>query len=151
MIVSQLAYHDVIDIHLVGTNLWHSERLLELTGDYVQGALVPDGYFADSTAAPVVDFTRAYRDAFAEDAGFIEAVAYDTATILFDIVGNSDSEFRSGLRDALFTVQNYPAVTGSTSFDKSGEVRKRLYLLRVKGPRFVEVRPPEAAARWAGD
>ena len=106
----------------------------------MQGALVPDGYFAKSTSGPVIEFSGAYRDAHGEEPGFIEAIAYDTATILFDIVGRSESEFRSGLRDEILTVQGYPAVTGPTSFDHNGEARKRLYLLEVKGRKFREVR-----------
>ncbi|MCF8080194.1 MAG: penicillin-binding protein activator [Desulfobacterales bacterium] len=141
MIVPQLAYDDVTDVVLLGTNLWHSDRLLELAGQYMQGALVPDGYFAKSTSGPVIEFAGAYRDAHGEEPGFIEAIAYDTATILFDIVGRSQSEFRSGLRDEILTVQGYPAVTGPTSFDQNGEARKRLYLLEVKGRKFREVRP----------
>lgn len=141
MIVPQLAYYDVTDVVLLGTNLWHTERLLELAGQYMQGALVPDGYFAESTSGPVIEFSGAYRDAYGEEPGFIEAIAYDSATILFDIVGRSQSEFRSGLRDEILTVQGYPAVTGPTSFDQNGEARKRLYLLEAKGRRFREVQP----------
>lgn len=143
MIVPQLAYYDVTDVVLLGTNLWHSDRLLELAGQYMQGALVPDGYFAKSTSGPAIEFSGAYRDAHGEEPGFIEAIAYDTATILFDIVGRSESEFRSGLRDEILTVQGYPAVTGPTSFDQNGEARKRLYLLEVKGRKFREVRPKD--------
>jgi ABC-type branched-subunit amino acid transport system substrate-binding protein len=105
----------------------------------MQGALVPDGYFAESTSGPLAGFSEAYRTAYREAPGFIEAVAYDTATILFDIVGRSESAFRSGLRDELFTVQRYPAVTGPTSFDRNGEARKRLYLIEAEGRRFREV------------
>jgi len=141
MIVPQLAYYDVTDVVLLGTNLWHSDRLLELAGQYMQGALVADGYFAQSTSGPLIEFSGAYRRAHGEEPGFIEAIAYDTATILFDIVGRSQSEFRSGLRDEILTVQGYPAVTGPTSFDQNGEARKRLYLLEVKGKKFREVRP----------
>ena len=143
MIVPQLAYYDVTDVVLLGTNLWHSERLLELAGQYMRGALVPDGYFAQSTSGPLIEFSAAYRDAYQEEPGFIEAIAYDSATILIDIVGRSDSEFRSGLRDEIFTVQGYPAVTGPTSFDQNGEARKRLYLLEASGRRFREVRPQD--------
>lgn len=147
MIVPQLAYYDVNDVVLLGTNLWHSERLLEMAGEYMQGALIADGYFAQSTRSPVVDFTDAYRSAYGEDPGFIEAVAHDTASILFDIVGRSRSKFRSGIRDELLTVQNYPGVTGPTSFDSDGEVRKRLYLIQIKGRGFTELSAGAAAAR----
>ena len=124
-----------------------AERLLEMAGEYMQGALIADGYFAQSTRAPVADFTAAYRSAFGEDPGFIEAVAHDTASILFDIVGHSRSKFRSGLRDELLTVQNYPGVTGPTSFDSDGEARKRLYLIQIKGRSFRELPGRDAAAR----
>ncbi len=147
MVVPQLAYYDITDVVLLGTNLWHSQRLLEEAGQYVQGALVADGYFSESSSPPVKAFAAAYRKAYDEEPGFIEAVAHDTATILFDIVGRSTSKFRSGIRDELLSVQNYPAVTGPTSFDADGEARKRLYLIRVKGGRFIEVGPTDDLSR----
>ena len=73
-------------------------------------------------------------------------MAHDTASILFDIVGRSGSKFRSGLRDELLTVQNYPAVTGPTSFDLDGEARKRLYLIQIQGRRFREVPRGDASS-----
>jgi hypothetical protein len=139
MIVPQLAYYDVTDLVLLGTNLWHSQQLLEKTGQYMQGALVPTGYFSENTSRQVTEFAAAYRTAYGEEPGFIEAVAHDTAMILFDIVGRCGSKFRSGIRDDLLTVQNYPAVTGPTSFDRDGEARKRLYLIKIQGRRFKEV------------
>jgi ABC-type branched-subunit amino acid transport system substrate-binding protein len=147
MIVPQLAYHDVTGIVLLGTNLWHSQQLIEMAGQYMQGALVADGYFMESTSGPVIDFTASFEKAYGNPPGFISAVAYDTASILFDIIGHSSSRFRSGIRDELLTVQNYPAVTGPTSFDRDGEARKRLYLIQIKGSRFQELPPEDGSAR----
>ena len=43
------------------------------------------------------------------------------------------------LKDALLKMKNFQGVTGLTAFDETGDCRKRLYLLRLKGNRFHEV------------
>ena len=45
LIAPQLLFYDVENVLLLGTNLWHSERLIEMTRKYVQGALVPDAFY----------------------------------------------------------------------------------------------------------
>ncbi|NQT10932.1 MAG: penicillin-binding protein activator, partial [Desulfobacteraceae bacterium] len=67
------------------------------------------------------------------------AVAYDSAMILFQIVSRPDIRYRSSIKNALMNLTNFQGVTGLTSFDNNGEIKKRLYLLRIKGEKFVEL------------
>ena len=59
LIVPQLAYYDIENVYLLGTNLWHSPKLIEMAKDYVQGAIMPDGFFADSRSDRVREFPSA--------------------------------------------------------------------------------------------
>lgn len=140
LIIPQLAFYDVVDIYLLGTNLWHSDNLIEMARQYVQDAIMPDGFFAESATGEVMDFVKSFHNTFQQNPGYMEAVAYDTAMILFQAVSSLDIQFRSDLKIKLKTLKDFRGVTGLTSFDNSGEVRKKLYLLQIKGDGFVEMK-----------
>ena len=141
LIIPQLAFYDVEDVYLLGTNLWHSNKLIKMAKDYVQGAIMTDGFFAQSTSRRVRDFIRSFEDTYGQRPGFIEATTFDTAMILFDIVTRPDIRSRVAIRNELFNLRDFQGVTGLTSFDVSGEAKKQLSLLRIKGNRFLELEP----------
>jgi len=139
MLVPQLFYHDIKNVHLLGTNLWHSETLIRLAGPYVQGAIIPDAFFAGSLEAPVRQFVAAFEETYQEKPGFIEAIVYDSAMILFDVVGRAGVRLRSDVALALQGAAEFQGTTGLTRFDASGEPDKVLHILEVRGKRFVEL------------
>jgi ABC-type branched-subunit amino acid transport system substrate-binding protein len=139
LLIPQLAFHDVREVVLIGTNLWHSQDLLDLAGQYAQGAVVPDGFFAASPDAGVQAFVQRFEDTYGEKPGYIEAVIYDSAMILFDVVTRPDVRFRNDIRKALLDAKGFDGVTGLTRFDETGEALKRAYLLRIEGDEFVEM------------
>ena len=110
-----------------------------MSRQYAQGAVLTDGFFAQSDSANVKDFVKDFRKTYGEDPGFIEAVAYDTAMILFEMVSRPEIRYRSALKRGLLQLNNYEGVTGLTAFDSSGDVRKKLFLLQIKGRGFVEL------------
>jgi ABC-type branched-subunit amino acid transport system substrate-binding protein len=140
LIIPQLAYYDINDVQLLGTNLWHSDKLIDMAKKHVQGAVVAEGFFAESRAVHVHRFVSGFKYVYGgETPGFIEAVSYDTAWILFDLITRPDIRFRAQIKQELSAMPPFPGVTGATAFDPSGEAVKDIYLLRVEGRRFVEV------------
>lgn len=139
LIIPQLAFHDIGNVYLFGTNLWHSDTLIKMAKEYLQGAMMTDGFFAESSSDVVRNFVSGFEDVFREKPGFIEAVAYDTAMIVFQKLECPDICFRSALRDELARLHSFQGVTGITSFGVNRDAVKKLYLLRVKGRRFVEL------------
>ena len=138
-IVPQLAYYDIKDVYILGTNLWHSDSLIKIASQYVQGAVMPDGFFADSPSPRVQNFVKEFEETYQETPNFIEAIVYDSAMILFDVVSREQIRYRSEIRDELLNLDNFQGVTGNTRFDENGDAQKKLYLLRVKGKKFVEL------------
>lgn len=138
LILPQLAFYDVGDVYLIGTNLWHTEELISRAGKNASHAIIPDGFFAGSSEPEVQQFVRNYREIFEETPGFIEAISYDSANIVFDIIKRGNIENTGAFRDELFEVTDYKGVTGSTSFDDRGDTWKQLYLMKVQGRRFIE-------------
>ena len=139
LIIPQLAFYDVRDVYLLGTNLWHSNTLIKMAPQYVQGAIMPDGFFAGSAAPAVQDFVKTFEDTYEEKPGFIEAIVYDSAMMLFSVLIQPDLRFKTELKNELLNLVDFSGITGPTYFDENGEAQKQLYLLKVKGRRFVEL------------
>jgi len=139
LIIPQLSFYDVDNVYLFGTNLWHSDILIKMARQYAQNAIMPDIFFAESSSENVRNFVRTFEKTFREKPGFIEAVAYDTAMMLFQIVSRPDVRFRSAVKNELMKLSDFQGVTGLTSFDNNGELKKDLYLLKIKGNKFVEL------------
>ena len=140
LIIPQLAFYDIKDVYLLGTNLWHSDDLIKMATPYVQGAIMPDGFFAESSDPVVQDFVRAFEDTYEEKPGFIEAVVYDSAMMVFSVLIKPDLQFKSELRNELLNLTDFVGVTGPTHFNEDGEAQKQLHLLRIRGKKFVELK-----------
>jgi branched-chain amino acid transport system substrate-binding protein len=137
MLVPQLFYHDIKNVYLLGTNLWHSESLIKLAEPYVQGAIMPDAFFAASPEPSVKRFVAAFEETYQEKPGFMEAIAYDSAMILFDVLSRPGVHSRSEVAAALRSPDGFPGTTGLTRFDSTGDSDKVLHILEVRGKKFV--------------
>jgi ABC-type branched-subunit amino acid transport system substrate-binding protein len=141
MIAPQLPYYDVDNVVLLGTNLWHSDKLIQIARKYVQGAIVPDSFFLNSPSQKVQSFVREFERVFGDSPSFVEAQAYDAALMLFHLVNQPEVRSRLTLRMALSAARNFPGVTGLSSFDETGDVNKQIYLLKIRGDQFVQIKP----------
>lgn len=139
LILPQLAYHDIRDVYLAGTNLWHSPQLIDMAKDYAQNAVMVDGFFIESPSQPVRQFVDAYQQIYEREPGTIEAFAFDTARLLISLLTQPNMHFRHVLRDAMLQAFKVDGVTGPLAFAQDGEAIKSLSLLRIKGERFLEI------------
>jgi ABC-type branched-subunit amino acid transport system substrate-binding protein/thioredoxin-like negative regulator of GroEL len=139
LILPQLAYHDIRDIYLAGTNLWHSPQLIELAKNYAQNAVMVDGFFKESPLPPVRQFVDAYQRIYGSEPGIMEAFAFDTARLMIRLLSRPAAPMRQVLRDAMLQAFEVDGVTGPLAFAPDGEAIKSLSLLRIKGDRFFEI------------
>ena len=136
LIIPQLAYHDVTDRVLMGTNLWQSQTLLDMARPYVEGAVFPTGFFAADPAPTVADFVVRFTAAYGRPPGFIEAVAYDTTMMLLEIISRPEVRSRTQIRDGLSHTVFPAAVSGATWFVADGEPHKTLRLITIQQGQF---------------
>ena len=76
---------------------------------------MPDGFYLNSTQKQVVDFVNCYEKKYQEKPGFFEAVAYDTAMMVFQTSTQAEVKSRKELKDHMLSIRNYNGVTGLTS------------------------------------
>jgi len=133
LIAPQFPYHNVFDIRFLGTNLWQSPKLIELAGNYVQGAVFPSGFFIDDGSDAVKNFVDRYMENFETEPGILAATGFDTIRFLMNLMGNAPVRTRRDLRDALVGLYDFYGLTGWISFDEQGEVLREPLVLTVAG------------------
>lgn len=139
LILPQLAFNDATGMVLLGTNLWHQESLLTGAKGYNKNSVITDGYFGSSKNPITAGFEKGFTDLYETFPGFLEAIAYDTATILFEAALDEAVDSRESLKNVLQGGQMFEGVTGKTWFDKTGSAHKELFLITVKRGRFMEI------------
>jgi ABC-type branched-subunit amino acid transport system substrate-binding protein len=140
LIVPQLSYHDLRDIYLLGTNLWHSQKMLDMAGEFLEDwSIITESFFLENDSEDVIKiFALEFEEKYGEKPGFIEAVSYDTALMLFQAVGISNARLPDSVKKGLNNIKYFKGVTGLTSFSGSRDALKKLYILTVKNDRFIE-------------
>jgi len=142
LIVPQLAYLDLNNIYLLGTNIWHSQKMIDMAEDFLKDwVIITEGFFLENDSEGVKNFANAFEEKYGEKPGYIEAVGYDTALMLFQTVSIPNVRFPDSVKRELNNITNFQGITGVTSFGSSRDAQKKLYILTVSGGRFVELDP----------
>jgi branched-chain amino acid transport system substrate-binding protein len=140
LILPQLAFNDILDVYLIGTNLWHHKSLVTRdVGRYNGNTIITDGFFNKSTQPRAQAFSANFQQLFGHPPQFLEAISYDTATFLYSTAMYEDVDSREKLKMALQGGTIYEGVTGVTVFDKKGNAYRQLFLMTIKNNRFVEI------------
>lgn len=141
MILPQLAFHDIDNVALLGTNLWHDKSLVENAAGYTDNAVITSGFYPESRMNSKAGyFAREYESLYGKRPGFIEAVAYDSALMVLKSLLDESITSGKGLRDAIAGGMVFNGATGKTYFDRKGDLHKELFYLTIKGNEFTEIR-----------
>jgi len=139
MIAPQLAFYDVTNIQLLGTSSWNSPELLDIDTKNIEGAIFTDGFFLESHSPSVREFIDRFYTALGREPGNLEALAYDAARIIVTVMIEMPTEVRGDLRDNLLLLEDYPGITGTTSFSETGDAEKTLYILMVSDNEIEQI------------
>ena len=141
LIASQLAYHDVVGVTLLGTNLWNSPKLVGIGGKHVQGAIFPSGFFSGSGYRGVDSFVDRYRTNFAQEPQFLAAIGYDTIRVVKEILKEKGNNIktRENFRSALAGNKYFDSVTGPMVFDNQRRAKRDPLLLTIRGKHFLPI------------
>jgi ABC-type branched-subunit amino acid transport system substrate-binding protein len=134
LIAPHFPFHNVFNILFLGTSLWQSSELIETSGDYVQGAIFPSGFFEKSSSETIKEFVELYKENFESEPGALAANGYDTTRFLKRLKAERKIRTREDFLKALLAHDSFfYGVTGRISFDAQGEVEKDPILLTISG------------------
>jgi ABC-type branched-subunit amino acid transport system substrate-binding protein len=131
LLAPQLAYYDVNEVLLVGSDGWNSPWLVELGEQYVEGALFTGGYIPDLGTPQVKELSEKYWLTFGEDPQSPSVQAYDAARIIRVGIESGMARDRTSLRNYLMNLKEFPSAEGLLTTDENGDIQQIPYLLTV--------------------
>jgi len=80
-------------------------------------------------------FSSSYRKLYGKDPDAFAALSYDALMILSEALKKGNNS--ESIRDALYSIKDFPGVTGMTSFDSNGDVNKSISLKQIRNGSFI--------------
>lgn len=136
LILPQLAYYNIDKIPVLGGSGWNSPALGKIGNKYLKRAIFVDGYFPNAPEKEVRAFVGSFKATFGDEPTIYSAQSYDAAKIILELVRNG-AKNRMQIKSQLYTVKDFPGVSGKTSILTSGESEKSLFSLKFRGDRIV--------------
>jgi len=140
MILSQMAYYNVKGTFL-GTNSWNGPGLISIGGVAAEGATFVDAFLTKNASTPVARFIEEFRKSFQRDPETLEALSYDGAKLIKEILQSKSVSTPLQLRDELRQVKTFQGVTGLKGFGEDGKSIRTLSILTVKKGQIEKISP----------
>ena len=140
MIAEQLTFYNVKGFYLLGTSLWNSPELLKKGSEYLEGAIIADSFCNVSYYPETNNFIDIYYSAYSREPAYIEALAYDSAGMIFRVMEKNDVQTRSDFVSALTGLKNYRGATGATYFTEDRVSQKVAFILKVINGKLEQVK-----------
>jgi branched-chain amino acid transport system substrate-binding protein len=128
----------------LGTALWDNPVKIANSQALFEGAIFVTPFFPQSTRPVVQQFIESYLGKYQASPNFLAAQGFDVGTIVVSALRQSLRD-GSSFADSLSRLPPYDGVTGSISFDPSGDIRRTLYIVEVMKDNFLEKLPGAAA------
>ncbi len=128
---------------LYATSSLYEQKLLDLAGPAANDTFLSTTFLVDSPEPNVQAFVKAYESRYNSKPQMFAAQAYDATNIVLNaiVAAGGANATRAKVRDALAATQNFPGVTGVTSFDpKTREPSKVLTKLQIQNGKYVLVK-----------
>ena len=140
MILSQMAYYDVKGTFL-GTHSWNGPGLISIAGKAAEGAIFVDTFFKRDASPLVARFVQEFRKTYQRDPEILEALGYDGAKLLKDILQSKLIPSPLQLKEEIRQVQNFQGVSGLKGFGEDGKAIRTLYILKVNKGQIEQIAP----------
>jgi len=125
---------------LLGTSLWNSPNLLKNGAGYLEGAIFADSFFKDGSYPKTYNFVDSYSTVYKREPENIEALAFDTAGMIFSVLENTNVKTRQELAAGLAKIGIYNGATGIIYFDSDRVSQKTPFIIRIKDGKFEQVK-----------
>ncbi len=140
MILSQMAYYDV-KATFFGTNSWNGPGLISIGGKGAEGSIFVDTFFKKSASPLVSRFVDEFRKTFQRDPETLEALSYDGAKFIKEILQAKSVSSPSQMQEEFRQARNFQGVSGLKGFGEDGKAIRTLCILKVDKGEIRQIRP----------
>ena len=128
-----------LTLPLLGVDGWESPDLVAIAGTAAEGCYLSTHYSPESKSPAVVAFNERFQQRWGIASNALSVLGYDSAMLAIDAIRRAGSTDGAKIREALAKTLNYPAVTGSITFDPNRNPTKNAVVLTVKNGKFTFV------------
>lgn len=125
-------------VALLGPASWDDQVAVLSLKNFIEGAIYATPYFAASNRPNVQIFSRKYLEKFGVEADLLSAQAYDAVQIVVKTV-NPSLKTSAEVIKKLSVADSLIGVTGKLTMGLSGEIRRRMNVVRIVNGEALEV------------
>jgi branched-chain amino acid transport system substrate-binding protein len=140
-ILSQMAYYDIKGLTFLGMSAWNGPGLISIGGNGVEGSIFVDTFYKRDSSPPVANFVQEFRKTYQRDPEILEALGYDGAKFLRDILQSKLISSPLQLKEEMRQAKNFQGVSGLKGFGEDGKAIRTLYILKVNKGQIEQVSP----------
>ncbi len=107
-------------IPILGAGGFAFSDILASLGDTANGVTYIDSYYFDQEKDKIQKFTKAYKEAYGEDPGYLSLSGYDTMNLLADAIEKGGSADPEVMKDTLKNKGPWKSSTNEFTFDEAG-------------------------------
>jgi ABC-type branched-subunit amino acid transport system substrate-binding protein len=140
-ILSQLVLHNIKGLTFLGTNAWNVPNLLSIVGKSDNGAIFVDAFSKKDSSPLVTQFVRDFQKTYQREPETLEALSYDGAKLLREILQTKQVSSPLQLKEALREVQDFQGVSGLKGFGEGGKPIRTLSILMINKGQIEKIAP----------
>lgn len=132
-----------INCPILGSNGFNDPKILDLAGKAMEGSVWASGFFPDNPDPRVKNFVAKVQEKYKKKPNQFHAQAYDAMRIVAEAikragVTENTPENRTKIRDAMYTISNFPGVSGTHTFKTGkGDAEKSVFVLTLKEGKYA--------------
>ena len=111
-----------INVPVFGSDDLDSPDFIKMGGAAVEGTVIAIPFHPDSKRPETIHFVDAFLDRYGKQPAAFAAQGYDTLKVLTYAMSKAGSIVPKKVAATLHELQNWPGVTGSTTFTENGDV-----------------------------
>lgn len=136
------------DAMLLGPAAWDDMVAIQGLGKLLEGATYVTPFFTQSEDPEVRAFVTLYRESYQEQPGLLSAQGYDAANLLFTRLPATTAGAKNITNFLQGADNTYSGITGSLSVESSGNIARRMSVIRLIAGEPVEVFARGAATSY---
>lgn len=125
-----------IDGRFLSISTVYDPKIIELSKSASEGLLFSAPMFdPDGTSSEMRLFNQQYQKKYGVVPDILGGYGYDVVNIA--IISLSHGVMADSIKEMLYSITDYPGVTGNTTFDNNGDVVKDMKMMTIKNNQFI--------------
>jgi branched-chain amino acid transport system substrate-binding protein len=125
-----------LKLQIMGGGGLTNSKYVELGGPATYGTIMCQTYHPSSKEPHIVSFTERFQKRYGRLPDPNAAQSYDAIMIMVAALEKAGVKDKSKIRDAIASTQNFKGVTGTITFDSTGDAPREMMVIQVRDGKY---------------